>query len=278
VLRLVVAPGSAPEPRYVDRHLVLSAPDGSPVAYGWRVADDHWLSVPDVATFRFRPGSETVLGYAEPEAEPDWVSDAYCSHVLPMAIQIALGRQAVHASGVLSTRGVAAFCGDSQSGKTTIAYGLNRRGHALWGDDIIALATPGHSAIRSVRAPFALNLRPASAEYFHQNEHCAEAPPETAEWETAAVRLFCVLEVQARPSSKQSFSLERLPPKHAFLALLNHAWTFEPLRPEAERNMMRDYLEVIARAPVFRLRYAKDFAVLPRVLDAIEALMLQSSS
>jgi hypothetical protein len=277
VLRLVVlSPDSEPEFGSAERHLVLSAPDGSPVAYGWRIEDDHWLSLSDIATFRFQPGSDTVLGYAKGDADATAITEAFLNHALPIAIQVALRRQALHASAVLSPGGVAVFCGGSHSGKSTIAHGLSRRGHALWADDVVAFATQEVSGVKSLRVPFKPNLRPASADYFRQ-ERRGQSPARTAEWDMAPVSFLCLLQVQPHAIMTEEISIKRLSPSQAFLPLVNHAWTFEPLSPKAKRQMISDYLEIVASAPVFRLCYQKDFVVLPRVLDAIEETMSASS-
>jgi hypothetical protein len=210
------------------------------------------------------------MAFAEAGVETDRINDAYLDAALPMAVQIALGRQALHASGVLSTHGVVAFCGDSQSGKTTIACGLSQRGNALWADDVVALDTGGRDHVASLRVPFELNIRPASADYFGGTEQSNGSYPKAEEWQRAPVRAFCVLERPAATDRQGSFAVERLAPRESLIALLSHAWVFRPLASDMKRRMMRDYLDVIARAPVYRLRYSREFGVLPRLLDAIE--------
>ena len=47
------------------------------------------------------------------------------------------GDEAIHASAVLLGDAVVAFCGRSQTGKSTVAYGLHRRGCRVWADDTL---------------------------------------------------------------------------------------------------------------------------------------------
>src|SRR5437868_7089772 len=76
------------------------------------------------------PGSNFALPSAE-NVETD-----YRRAVLPMALQ-AHGQEVIHASAVITEDGVVAFCGRSQTGKSTVAYGLHRRGYRVWADDTL---------------------------------------------------------------------------------------------------------------------------------------------
>src|ERR671935_59558 len=48
------------------------------------------------------------------------------------------GREVLHASAVITARGVVAFCAVSTTGKSTIAYQFSRRGYGIWADDALA--------------------------------------------------------------------------------------------------------------------------------------------
>src|SRR5688572_21051636 len=148
-----------------DRHVVIADPAGTAVAYGWRRGMDHWISVPEKADFRFRPGSNVVTAHPVRGAAPEVVTDAYRGSVLPVAAQVMLGAQALHASAVMTPDGqIVAFGGRTGAGKTTIAVGLSRRGHRLWADDTVAFDVSAHG-ISALRLPFQLNLREPSAAF-----------------------------------------------------------------------------------------------------------------
>lgn len=92
------------------------------------------MHLPDVAAFRL--GME-VVAFPLPSAPPEPASDAFERSVLPMALQ-ALGGEALHASGVLGPSGLVALCGDSGTGKSTLACALNAYGYLFWADDAVA--------------------------------------------------------------------------------------------------------------------------------------------
>jgi hypothetical protein len=275
VLKLVLGLPEALPPSSADRRVIVSDPDGTAVAFGSRVDDEHWVSVPEGASFHFRPGSGqvSVSAHPGPLAEPEHILDAYYDAALPMAVQVVLGGQAVHASAVVApeTR-VAAFCGLSHTGKTTIAYGLSRRGYPIWADDVVAFDTSSGEGVWSLRLPFRLNLRAQSAAHFEGlPEACASrADGGFPEWARVPLAVLFVLQPLDRARPALRHGARRLSPKEALLALLANAFCFQPQTPHEKRKMMQDYLEVVACVPIFRLEVRPGLDALVALLDEIE--------
>jgi hypothetical protein len=274
VLRLVFADGRTPAAAH-DRQVVISDPDGVPLVFGWRDGRDCWLAMPGRASFKFRPGSQVVTAYPDPGAAPEDVMDGYHGSVLPVVVQTVLEGQAVHASAVVTPAGsIVAFCGASHAGKTTIAVGLSRRGCGLWADDAVAFeARP--EGLSALRLPFELNLREESAAHFESGISPGSVDPNghAPEWTRARLAGFCVLErVEEEP---ESHTIDRLASSDALVALLGQSFRFKPQAHKEKRRMMRDYLEAVTQAPVFRVRYRAGFETLPEVIDQIEAVVLE---
>ena len=82
------------------------------------------------------------------------------TRVLPN-VGIAHGYEALHASAVLTDRGVVAIVAASGAGKSTLALELVRRGRQLFADDTVTLGRSGEAIEAHPAAPF-INL-PASA-------------------------------------------------------------------------------------------------------------------
>jgi hypothetical protein len=260
----------------LDRQVVISDPEGAPLVFGWRTGGDYWLSLPELACFKFRPGSRVVTAYPAPGAAPGDVMDGYHGSVLPIVVQIVLEGQSLHASAVVTPAGrIVAFCGGSHAGKTTIAVGLSRRGCRLWADDTVAFeARP--DGLTALRLPFELNLREQSAAYFRvlTKDVSVDANGHPPEWTRARLAAFCVLE--RVEESRESHAIERLSSSEAFIALLAQSFRFQPQAHEEKRRMMQDYLEAVAQLPVFRVRYRAGFDTLPAVIDQIEEIVLGS--
>jgi hypothetical protein len=266
ILPLTMSPAGSQAPPVPDEAdptvTVWRDGDGTACAYGQTKDGEHWVHVPGVGAFRFTSGREHVAALSLPSASPELVLDAYRRTVLPLLLQ-ASGREVLHASAVRMPAGVVAFCAVSGTGKSTVACGLSRRGHALWADDAVCF-DGSMSDVEALPLPFALRLRPASAALF--------APGTTeqrSEQETSPARLAAIF-VLERMTSDGAVDLRRLLPSAAFLETLTHAYCFSMENQERRSAMARAYLDLAARVPVFRLAFNEGLERLEEMLDLIE--------
>ncbi|MFO7544714.1 MAG: hypothetical protein R6W77_04385 [Trueperaceae bacterium] len=139
-----------------------------PCAYGFTVDGWRWLHLPNAGSYRFRgSGLEAVrdCGVVVDEgASRSTVLDSFYRTVVPLALQ-AGGLEVLHSSAVRLPAGVLALCALSETGKSTLAYALHRRGHPLVADDAVVLDVDG-AATTITPVPFAMRLREASAKHF----------------------------------------------------------------------------------------------------------------
>jgi hypothetical protein len=250
-------------------HVLAYDRDGAPCAYGSRRADELWLEVPNVATFHLRPGEAVVNAAPEESVDAEAVLDAYYGAALPLVVQATRGLEVLHASAVcVPSRGdVAAFCGSSESGKSTVAYGLAARGHGHWGDDAVAFRIDGVRSVTAVGLPFTVKLREGSAAYFGTSSDVSEVN-EDFEWQSA--RLGAVFLLQPVERSGDAVVVERFSSSDALHALLPNAYRFRPQTDERRRQTMRSYLELVASIPVFRARFPRGLDRLEELLDELE--------
>mgnify|MGYP006276300921 CR=1 FL=1 len=145
-LRVALEPGTA----------VDAVRDFQPVAGGgqeMRVPGAGVYHVEDGALIRVRP---------EPWADPGRLRLFLVGSALGMALH-QRGVLALHAAGVARPGGATAFVGESGAGKSTLAAALGQRGHAVLGDDVLALdlggqtprALPGSGAFKVGRETLA---------------------------------------------------------------------------------------------------------------------------
>ena len=252
-----------------DAEVVLRDPDGTVCAYGSEHGDGYCVYFPGVADFSFRPGHDEVI--AQTCESSELVDDLFRTAVIPLALQVS-GYEVLHASAVRTQAGVAAFCGLSGTGKSTVAYGLSRRGYPLWADDAVVFSALDEGETRCFRIPFAFHLRDASREYFAAPTPDALAVDDRREVSalTAIVVLERVLGAPAR--------VERVSIADAVRALLPHAYRFTLTDGDRARRTVESYLDVGARVPVFHARYAPGFVQLPALLDAIENAVTNAPS
>ena len=246
---------------------------GMVCAYSCTVSGQYWMYLPGLAAFRFDGTSDKVIAITPPSMRPDLIQDAYHRTVLPFVLQ-ATGLEVLHASAILTSQGVVALCAASGTGKSTIAYGLSRRGYPLWADDAVAFETSGQW-IRAIPVPFRMRFRPDAASFFNQDLTAAQSrrglnSDDRVETEPGRLAALCVLEPVPRVGDRTAVEALRLSSTQAFTAVLAHAYCFSLQDLERKRRMMEHYLDLIGRVPVFEIRFEPGLEKLPAILDAIE--------
>lgn len=238
--------------------------DGAVAGYGSSNGPKKWIHLPGVGAFRFEPGSAEVVAFPLASASSHLVRDAFNRSVLPLALQ-GVGHEVLHASAVLARERVVALCAVSGTGKSTIACALDRRGHPLWADDAVCFDASS-VPITAVSLPFALRLRPASAEYFAANENGRreQLSATSSRPELGAVVVLERSEPEAEPV------LSRLTASEAFTATLTHAYAFDTEDRVRNARMVSSYLELVDRVPVFRLTFSPGLERLPEIVDLLE--------
>lgn len=226
------------------------------------------MHIPGVATFHFESGNAEVWAQAETGAVPAEIHDLYRGFVLPMALQ-ALGFEVLHASSILTPAGVVAWCAGTGTGKSTLAYGLHRRGWPLWSDDIVVWRIAGnHACAYSVES--IVHLRAPSQEHFDTDETLEVAPP-AQERPIAAINILERLPSDAKSPAN---TITRLSPTAGFSALLAHAYCFSLTDHERKRHMAESYLALAARLPIWSVRFQGGLDLLDGLLDQVEAGIL----
>ncbi len=251
--------------------------DGAVLAYAEGADGEYWMHVPGLASFRFSSRGDEIAATVASTAREELVLDAYRRRVLPMALQVC-GREVMHASAVRAPAGVIALCADSETGKSTIAFGLSSRGYPLWADDLVAFDIKDHVG-RAISLPFSLRLRPSAAALFDLDTTQPsiatgddDSPPGK---ETAPLLAVCVL--RREDAGAAPIAVRRLSLAEAFAAVLAHAWSFGVEDSERKRRMIHNYLDLAAGTPVFDICFQPGLTNLPAILDALEQVMTESA-
>ena len=252
--------------------------DGGVAAYAEIQGDEYWMHVPGLASFSFSRCGNEVAAAVPGSVKEDLVIDTYRRRVLPMALQVC-GREVLHSSAIRSSTGVTALCGLSEVGKSTLAYGLSRRGYSLWADDTVAFEI-SETGSSSILLPFHVRLRPASAAHFDVDQ---SRPPDNLAYlnlpiggETAPLATVCVLRRSGCTDSP--VTIRRLSLSEAFSSALDHACFFVPQSDERKRRMIHNYLDLAAQTPFFDICFQPGLENLPVILDAIEQALNEESA
>jgi hypothetical protein len=249
--------------------------DGTVCAYGYTASGQHWMQFPGLASFCFDNHTDVVTAVGQKPLRLDWIRDAYCRSVLPLALQVR-GREVLHASAILARQGVVALCGVSETGKSTIAYALSQRGYPLWADDAVAFDTWGRD-VTALPLPFRIRLRTAAASFFAQevaaantSSVCSGQEQKVVEQEPGPLSMVCVLKRVPAKEDEPTIEAVRLKPALALAALLTHAYCFSLRNTERKRSMMQHYLDLTARVPAYEVCFPAGLERLPKILDSIE--------
>ena len=158
-------------------------------------------------------------------------------------------------------------------GKSTLGFGLGRRGYPPWADDAVAFVG-SEPHVKVLPLPFELRLRRDAVAYLNANPMSADGTigdrvidPEPA----GLVAWGCWSGMTGWDSMAP---VERLRPSVAFPALLAHAYCFSLQEVEFRRRMVEHYLDLAARVPVFAIRIESGLERLPATLDAIEQTLV----
>ena len=246
-------------------HVVVRGPEGEVHAFGEEVGGTYRISFPGLARFVFRPPSTKIRATFGPLAAEDLVIDLFRTTVRPVALQI-LGFEALHASSVRAGEDVLAFCGTSGTGKSTVAYGLSRRGWPLWSDDAVIFDTEASTGVRCFQLPYTVQLRDATRDFFAVGQN---QPPGVEDGNEDTPRALAAITVLERHTGN-GHEIRRLDSGEALRAILPHAYRFTLTDRQRTRRTVESYLDLVTRVPVLRARFSPSFAQLPAFLDELE--------
>lgn len=246
MLRLAFASGERPPLLAAGREVNAWRSDGGEVFARLFAGGSHrWVDWPGLGLFVFSEGTGRVDVWPDAPLPAAAVQDIFDRAILPAALQ-ALGRQALHASGVVIDERALLICGRSGSGKSTIAFSLGCSGHRQIADDAVVLDLG--AGVAALPLAFSPRLRaPSRAHFFGTQDSPAASVPE-------AVPLAAIVEVRQQ-ADLTTPAAELVAPAAAFALVLAHAHCFDPGDRAESRRLTEDYARIAAEIPVWTVRY-----------------------
>jgi hypothetical protein len=241
--------------------------EGEVCAYAYTAGSDYWLHVPNVATYRFDQNQSDITAFPQPAVAVAKIHDIFSRVILPIALH-ARGMEVLHASALVTRVGIVAFCAMADTGKSTTAFALSRRGYRQWADDAVPFEIQNGRVI-AVPFPFGIRLDPDAEELLDATGTTSKRV-NFVEKRTPVVGLF-VLKRSVEPDGKDVIS-EQLTPARAFRAVLLHGHFFNLKTSELMRQMVSNYMQLTSLLPVYEVRFRPGFDKLPVLLDHLEGL------
>lgn len=246
---------------------------GRVAAYTRATDGGGWVYLPGLAGYRFAAGAARVEAFPEPGAPADTITEGFHRSALPLALQ-ATTYEVLHASAVRDATGVHVFCGASAAGKSTVAYALRRRGFEVWADDAVAF-TVSRGEIIAVPLPFSLRIRGEVARFFEEPGHVHQPLDGKMEvlrnHESEPLPVASVSLLERGPAATISrLAAEALP------AVLYHSFYFSLDEASLRRRMANQFLDLVARVPVFRVSLRPGLEGVDGLLDDLESRVLRN--
>jgi hypothetical protein len=261
---------------FVDR-----LPDGVPWMGCARVEDGYLVRFFRFADFRISPSAnEVVCTRVEAGTSSETIRHLLLNQVFPLVLS-RLGRQALHATAVVTPSGVCAFAGPTGSGKSTLAASFFMAGYPVFGDDCLALSPDG----RIMAAPAYPGVR-----LWGDAAACLLGEPQVvvpvAQY-TSKMRLLGDEIAQNFPSEPlpligvyrpikddkgvTSPSVESLSPREAFMEIVSVIFLLDVDDQAALSRHFCFVRRIVAEVPVKRLRMPNDLSALSAVRRAVLA-------
>jgi len=270
---------SVREPR--DWLLQTSLPDGQPWMWAARHEQGFLLRYVGLADFTVNPrGTEIVLAHAEAVSSRDTLGHLLLDQALPMVLGLR-GIPTLHASTVVTPRGVCGFLGPTGAGKSTLAASFSAAGYPALGDDCLAIkegrgffAIPAYPGLRlwtdsAESLSTAWSDAPVVAHYTRKRR-ILNAP--AIKSFPARMKRLAVIYCLAREASNgvpSAVVIEPLRPNEAFLQVLSASFMLDITDRSVLTRNLRFIERLLNAVPVRRLRIPDGFSSLPKVREAI---------
>jgi len=234
------------------------------------------MRLPELAEFSCEDGNFT--GYFVDPDEAILGELVFLDCALPFALELR-GIPFLHASAVEYRGRAIAFSTFAGGGKSSLTTGMTRRGHAFVTDDVLVLepsATgcqvyPGYPQIR-LWSDSAEHLLPAGT-HFELHASWPKRRGLVERWAPVATEplpLAAIYLVEAAADCLQ-VEIAEVRGQAGFFQLLENSPAVAALDFKAQAVRTAQFGDLLRSVPLRRIRYPRNYATLPSVLDALTA-------
>ncbi len=267
----------SPSRWFMNWHL----PDGQLWLSCAKVVGGYLVRFHELADFFVDTHGGEILCCPEPGIPPHTIRHLLLDQLLPLVISLK-GREALHASAVLTREGVVAFTGPAGVGKSTTAASFLRAGCPLVSDDCLVLldqegsiaAVPAYPGLRLCDDVMTrlFGAQVARSTVTHYTDKCRvpiEAEGEAFCTTREPLNRIYVIAGPAEADGRTGVVIESLAPRDGLMVLIRAAFRLDI----TNRTMLRRQLGFLARivetVPVRRLHFPRDLRLLSFVREAV---------
>jgi len=264
--------------------LQTTLPDGQPWMWAARQKHSFLLRYVGLADFIVNlTGTEIALAHSEAVSSRDTLGHLLLDQALPMVLGLR-GILTLHASAVVTPRGVCAFLGPTGAGKSTLAASFFTAGYPALGDDCLAIkeddvfyAIPAYPGLRlwtdSAQALSTDWSNAPAVAHYTSKRRILNAP--AVGYFPVRLEPLTVIYCLARDASGNGLNglpapaIEPLRPNEAFLQLLSASFMLDITDRSVLTRNLRSIERLVNGVAVRRLRIPNRFSSLPKVREAV---------
>jgi hypothetical protein len=171
-----------------------------------------------------------------------------------------------------------AFCGISETGKSTLAYGLSRVHECrLWADDALVFRRFG-KGFGAVPLPFSTRLREGSARYFGEHHPSSSGSLEWDNFDGAIgppvpVSAVCALVRDTELDAGRAIAVRRLAREESLVYAFTNANCFSFEDSARKKETLEQYLAFTSLVPFYEIRFRPGFEHVERVVDDVAGIL-----
>ena len=256
-------------------------PDGGIWLSIARTEDGYLLRFPGLADFTVSADGRRIDCHPRADIAQETINHLLLDQVIP-ALLAHEGELALHAGGVASDRGAIVFLGESGWGKSTLCASFNQAGFPLLGDDFLLLradgngfaVVPSYPGLRlwpDSRAALAWDAADTTpmAHYATKERLDPAAHGLPFRSDPASVTALFALAPPAEGPEAERIRIQRLPPREAYMTLLNCAFQLDGSDRERNRRLFQQIANAVDGLNIYSLAYPREMPILPDVRAAI---------
>jgi hypothetical protein len=275
----------ADQPPFSEVLKATTLPDGTPWRISARIEDGYLLRFVGMADFTIdSTGSELTCWRVERGVSADTLRHLVLDQVFPMVLN-RRGREALHATAIVTPKGACVFAGPAGSGKSTLAASFFLAGFGALGDDCLPLVEqngsirvlPGYPGMRLWRDTITALSAGSGATTpvaSYTSKWRALESPSAKNFPREPVplhRIYQLVRSKAEEPAISRTTIEPIEPREAFVELLSSSFLLDFADPAMLTRHFQLMGKVAATVPVKRLKVPNDLTALGAVREVILA-------
>lgn len=279
----------ATTPSFSEILQTTALPDGTPWLTSGRIDDDYLLRYAGIADFIVdNAGTDLRCCRVEDGVSTDTLRHLVLDQVFPMLLN-RRGREALHATAIVTSSGACAFSGPAGSGKSTLAASFFLAGFGALGDDCLPLVEqegaiavlPGYPGMRlwddalealSTGATATSPVAGYTSKRRALQSRCAKDFPCKP---LALARIYRLIRPKHGEAEVLAPAIESLKPSEAFVELVSSSFALDLADSEMLKRHFRLMEKVASTVPVKRLKVPNDLKALEAIRKEVLADLLQ---